>query len=335
MKIFHALLWVTCLIILGACGHSDTYRLTGTISDGSTQNMRVLCHSAGGVSTSITAALDGKFRFESPLKELSMVEVYDNDYRLMGRFIVKPGDDITMEIDRSNVFLTKVDGNDDSRQWSKFLNDNAGILASGSATERNALIERFVGENPDSRVAEMLLSTEFVVTGNEVRADSLYRLLDPALLETGLTTDFGETIGRLARGHCAKLGTVAFMKHGNTSGEFNPADAELNLLMLSSEKANRDSIREAAEELARIRGGRKIAILDLGLYQDTIQWSRETRRDSATWVQGWAGGGPSAATIESLAVPSLPYYILTDSTGTQLWRGASLPDARAEVMKRI
>ncbi len=335
MKIFPALLSAACLALVAACGHSDTYRLTGTISDGSTQNLRVLCHSAGAVSTSITAALDGKFRFESPLKEQSMVEVYDNDYRLMGRFLVKPGDDITMDIDRANALLTKIDGNADSRQWSKFLNDNADTFATGTASARNALVEKFVTEHPDLRVAEMLLSTEFVVANNELLADSLYRLLDPSLLETGLTTDFGETIGRMARGRRAKLGTVAFMKHGSTAGEFNPANATLNLLMLSAEKSNRDSIRAAAVELARIRGGRKLAILDLGLYQDTIQWSRETRRDSATWVQGWAAGGPSAATIESLAVPSLPYYILTDSTGTQLWRGASLPEARAEVMKRI
>ena len=37
--------------------------------------------------------------------------------------------------------------------------------------------------------------------------------------------------------------------------------------------------------------------------------------------------------VRELAIPRLPYYIVADSTGRQLYRGQSASRAEAEVMK--
>lgn len=335
MNTFHAFLCALFMLFMAGCGHSDTYRMTGTLNDGSTQNMRVLAYSGGAVGPSITAALEGKFDFEHPLREVALIELYDNDYHLLARFIARPGDDISLEIDHSNRYLNKVDGNADSREWTSFLNSNAAILADGTPAERNALIADYVGKHPESRVSEMLLLTEFEVTGHEDAADSLYRLLSPELLENGLSTDFGETVARMSAGRHARISPITYIRHGNYTETFDPAKASLNLYVLEAESGGRDTIQPEIKKLARLEKPGCLAILDLGLHQDSIPWSREVRGDSATWAQGWLAGGVSAPVIEELAVPQLPYYIIADSTGTQLWRGPSLTLAVSEIMSRI
>lgn len=332
--ISHIIITVGCLL-LAACGHSDTFRAEGTIADGATINIRVITHSRSGVAMNVTAALDGKFHFEQPLKETSLVELFDNDYRPLARFIVSPGDDMKLEIDRANPYASKIDGNKDSREWSQWLNANAETLKSGAPEARNAIIAEYVSANPGKRTAEMLMASEFAVRGHESLADSLYRSIDPGLREDALTADFADMVGRLAAGCAAKMPTLHFLKRGNYKGSLKAADADLTLYVFTSELNGRDTILPTVRKLARLAVGRRLAIADMGLHQDTVPWSREIRNDSATWVQGWLAGGTAAAGVADLALPEVPYYVLADSAGRQLWRGPSVEDAYSQTMSRV
>ena len=51
------------------------------------------------------------------------------------------------------------------------------------------------------------------------------------------------------------------------------------------------------------------------------------RWDTATLQQAWAPGGIFARDVDRLAIPSLPYYIIADTAGRQIYRGSSLAAA--------
>jgi len=53
-------------------------------------------------------------------------------------------------------------------------------------------------------------------------------------------------------------------------------------------------------------------------------WKKSIENDSATWVQGWVVGAASAHSIERLGINRLPFFIIADSTGKQLYRGPSV-----------
>ena len=74
---------------------------------------------------------------------------------------------------------------------------------------------------------------------------------------------------------------------------------------------------------------------DVELDIDTPAWRRITRPDSAGWIQAWLPGGTASRGIDSLAVPSLPYFIVADSTGSQLLRTPSAAAARSFIDKRM
>lgn len=335
MKTAFTLLSILCAALLSGCGHSDSYVAEGTLSDGATINMRILAHSPAGVYTSVTASPDGKFRFEQPLKQPSLIELFDNDYRPLARFIARPGDDISIRIDRSNYYATRLDGNPDTREWWNFLNENSELLSSATPETRNRIIADYVKAHPSERTAEMLMLTEFAVDGKEVLADSLYRLIEPDVRESGFSADFALQLSHAAAGSRAEVGNLSYIKRGNTRHVFRPADSELSLLVFTAEQNGRDTIVEDLRRAARLRHDGRFDILDAALHQDTVPWSREIRNDSATWAQGWIGGGVAATGVEPLAIPVLPYFILIDSHGKQLWRGRSADKAYSEAVSRI
>jgi hypothetical protein len=68
---------------------------------------------------------------------------------------------------------------------------------------------------------------------------------------------------------------------------------------------------------------RRFKVLDVSMAPDTLDWKR-TAIDTLAWTQVWAPGGVANPQFDNLNIPRLPYYILTDSTGRQVYRGSQL-----------
>ncbi|MDE6121334.1 MAG: hypothetical protein K2F63_06050, partial [Muribaculaceae bacterium] len=62
---------------------------------------------------------------------------------------------------------------------------------------------------------------------------------------------------------------------------------------------------------------------------DTADWRKSVLPDSASWRQGWAAGTVSAIGVDRLAIPSLPFFVVCDSTGRQIYRGSDMTRACA------
>lgn len=321
-------------MILASCGHSDSFRIKGTVDDGASLNIRLVYYADGAVRTGLTAATDGKFEFEGNSPQVAAVEVYDNDYRILARFLAKNGQDINLKINRANPFLSRADGNDENRLLTQFLNENADSLAR-STIVRNRLIGGFVGSNPSSQASALLLATEFDASGErgKAEADSLLSLLTPEALALDIAIPFADLSSRKTDEDLhAKIFSVGYRTHGLAYDSLDIRRRPLSFITFSDDAHGRTSVVDALREASSL--GHGIAILDLSLDADTIVWIRAIRNDSATWTQGWLPGAISNKSASALAVPSLPYFIIADSAGSQLWRGSS-PDTALEQLRSL
>lgn len=313
-------------LLLGACGHDDTFRVEGDLDDGATINLRLVYYSDGRVLTGITASKAGHFAYEVNALKPTLVEVYDNDYRILGRFIANPGEDISLRLNRQNPYLIEAGGNDINEQWSQFLRENADDLRA-SAQKRNELVASYITANPDNPLSELLLVTEFDASGNSYSlADSLFRLIPEENRNGYISASFAQVLSSVVPDSTAAVPVIKYLVKGNQWKEFNPHSAAISLISLS-DKEGRDSVYDAIKKLAPRISKSKFDILDLSVDPDTVVWTRSVRNDSATWTQGWVAGAVRARGVEDLYVPTVPYFIVTDSTGRQLWRGQSIKQA--------
>lgn len=331
------LLYITFIIALAAalagCGHSDTYRVHGNLDDGSDINLRFVYYVDGKVLTGVTASNKGKFAFEGSAPVLSVVEIYDNDYRPLGRFLARNGEDFDITLSRKDRYAIRAEGNAETALWVSFLNKNAEALRSSDPAVRNAAVARFVADNPDSPVSLYVLATEYDASGPYAAgADSLLALINTDLRRTPPADGLAYMLARAGAGaSAARLDSVPYRARGNRMATFAASRHTLSLLAFSQGSDGRDSILAALRRIDR-RG--KAEVYDLSMDPDTLTWHRNTRTDSASWTQGWLAGGISARAVDSVGIPSLPFYILVDSAGRQLLRTPDLKLAEDKISKQ-
>ncbi len=81
-----------------ACGDSEQFAIEGTVEDAPAINLRVVYYSNGKVFSGVTATTEGKFRFTGVAPKRALVEIFDNDYRLMCRTVASNGDMLEVKL---------------------------------------------------------------------------------------------------------------------------------------------------------------------------------------------------------------------------------------------
>lgn len=318
------------ILSLSACGDDGIFRIKGTIGGNPTMNLRVVYYGDNSLQTVITAARDGKFEFSGSSKRPALVEIFDNDYRLVGQLYASNGDEITCSLDRSNPDKITATGNIVCEQWAGWLNENAEALHSNTPEQNNALVAKYIAANKESVVSTLLFITKYDASSDPVRADSILSSISinarPASIIDGYNTLLLQRVTT-----SRALDEVISMKFAtacDSTFSYNPSRQSYSLLVFSNERSLRsDSIVPVLRKLHEKEKDRVMRIVDISLHSDTLSWHRDIASDSAEWTQVWAPGGITAKGVERLGLPRLPYFLVVDSTGQQIYRGASLTDA--------
>lgn len=311
---------ITCVIVVvtAGCGASDHFEVKGTIDDGSSLNLRYIYYVDGSVRTGLTASTDGKFGFEGTSPGLSVVEIYDNDYRFMGRFLARNGDKVKIELNRKNPYMSVASGTKENDELSGFYNVVADSLHGYDAGVRNRVIERYVAEHDSNIVAMTIVACDYDASLGQREAafaDSvLSGVLDFALPFKQLAARAGSKRSR------EPIVAINYKGRGNKTAAFVTSHKGRSVIAVSDDAHERDSVVATLRKIDRLHD---IGILDLSVDADTMVWTRSIRTDSASWEQGWVAGSISGQSLGRLAIPKLPYYVVADSAGRQLWRGNS------------
>ncbi len=322
---------IVCAIMFWSCGDSETFTIEGTVDGNATINLRFVYYTNGTLTKGVTAARDGKFEYKGVAPIPTIVEILDNDYRLIGELYVANGDRIECKLTRNAPNSIEVSGSDISERWARFLKANDEKLSSPSA---NAVIEDYVARNPSDIVSTLLMLTSYDASANALRADSVMSTINPDVRPGHLVDGFNTMLQRLVASTATEaVSPIPGINMRDSLVEINPADRPLTLIVISDNKGpgRSDSIVPALKRLGRKALRPSLQIADISVDRDTTAWHNSVRTDSASWKRIWVAGSLASPGIERLGVPQLPYFIVSDSTGSQLLRTPSVGRAEAFV----
>ncbi len=308
----------TTLVLLAvSCSDSEQFRVNGTIEGKPTMNLRVGYYADGAYRTLITAAREGEFEFFGRSASPAVLEIMDYDYRPLARLLVKNGETYEVTADPKNRFNVRLSGSAVNERWASFLKTNGADLAAGSMVP----VESYVGEHPDDVLSTVLLITEYNSAYDPESADSLMNLIAPSARPSALTEAYNHMLQHLVTETAlGPVSDITYLDRSDSLRSFSPA-APYSVIVFSTIGAARsDSVVPAVKRLFKAKD-RHPAVLDILLDTDTAMWKRGTRPDSAQWAQGWLPGGLAAPGVSAMGVSALPFYIVCDSTGRQLYRG--------------
>lgn len=319
------LILAVLLMALVSCKDTTYFTIEGEVSGQQSMNLYMRYYGNEHVNTGVTAVTEGKFKFKGASATPTIVEIMDNERKVLGRLYIQNGQKVTVSLDRNNPWAFQASGGNYNEEWSAEIRRNAGPLGSGGP-EANKTIEEYIAHHPDNLVSSLLFTTLYDYSIDPIRADSVAESISvearPGFLFDGYATQMN-AVNKHAMAY--KVDTIKYRPYKkDTVAYFTPKKAA-SLLGFTSDKSNRaDSVVPRYKELSKKS---KLELLDIMLVQDTAMWKRITKRDSADWVQGWVPGGIYAQTIDSLSIPSLPYYLVVDTAGVQHYRGKLLRDA--------
>lgn len=227
------LISILIAVAAAACNDHDQFRISGTIEEEPTMNIRVGYYADGVYRTLITVSEKGAFEFYGSSRQPTVVEIYDYEYRLLGRVYAANGQTLDVKLARSNPYHLTVDGNETAKAWADFLRANADSLRADNAKANN-IIGRYIAANPASTVSTLLLLTSFDSAAEPLMADSLLGLIAPEARPSALTDGYNYLLQRVvAETADEPVLPFRYMTRTDSLRSFKPADSRISLIAVS------------------------------------------------------------------------------------------------------
>ena len=337
MKKITLLLTVIVATLLSSCGDSSKFSAKGMIEDVGSQNMRVIYYANDAVQVLNVPVEFGRFSFETEIKSPTLLEFYTANKALLARAYIDGDERIECKFYNGIPYKAEIKGSDISERWTTFLNENSETISNGNVEEINALVAKYINSNKDDILSTLLLLTEYTTIGNEEAAASLLASINAEARPISLTKQYEILLDRTNNVKSRELlYNTSFYDKNDSISIFAPHKSSYSLLVFSNEKTRKSN--NIAKELRNMRNDfheKRLQIVDISLDTDTAIWKKAIKTDSATWTQGWVIGSVSALSIERLGISRLPFYIVADSSGTQLYHGLSINDAEKAITQHL
>lgn len=325
----HIKIWILGALglLMAACGGADSFKVEGQVADGSTMNLYVRYFSGTEVRQGVTPADQGKFSFKASTPQPTIIEILNNEDKVLARAYVANGDKIRVSIDRANPYRSTVEGTDINAAWSAFLNAHADSLRLGDPALANALIEQYSAAHPGEMVPVLLFATLYDASLDPQRADSVMRSLSAEPPAQALLLPMSTALTRFEDVDLdAPVKSIAYRSLDSAS-VFKPTKAATILAFCASTYYGdgRDSLVHAMRQAEK---NKRLEVCEIMFAPDSLSWRSRTRLDSLS-RQGWVPAGVYSADIDALAIPRLPYFIVLDAAGHQALRSPDFARAAA------
>lgn len=329
--------WVAIMaaLIMVSCGPRDRFVVEGDINDLGDRMVEMVYWDGAAFQRATTSAVSGRFELTGASEDWALVELSVPGSKPLATFVARNGDKISIKGDYNDRSALRIKGNKPSKAYAEWLAANDSLLSRGDIAGINRSVAEFVRANRESITSTMLLMTQFHIPGYELLADSLLRDISAEARPEALVRNIAVAIERqVSKDARSEVEAISVFTSRDSILRFHPSSHSVSLLVFSID-AKADSLRRT---LSMLRGSyplRRLQVLEISLEPDSNLWRQTIRTDSARWVQAWAPGSAASGAINRLAVPRLPFFIVADSTGRQLYRGTSISAAADSVDRRL
>lgn len=324
MRNVYILFAVLLIFALAGCGGKEEFVISCDIEGLDTRGIEMVYMTRGGVMRQSFHPVDGKVDLRASSAQPTLVEVYTLDGTLLFSCVASDGDRMEMSMKLGDPSTLSIAGQDATRDFTAFVVEHDSILSHGDDAEVNSLIAESVRSNPNSMASTLLMVTHFRTVGHELEADSLLGAIAPEARPQLVVGMYAMPVGeQVSPGTRGEIGSFTMRNGRDTVVRFSPGMQSYTLLVFNN-AAKPDSVGRRLRDLRKDLARRRLQMIEISLSGDSAQWRGMVNGDSATWLQAWVPGGPSAMQIRRMSVPRVPYYIVADSNGSQHYRGTSV-----------
>lgn len=324
------------LLLLASCSKKEHFTVEGEIEGLGSQSVSMTYYADGGIKTASCPAGDGRFvmRGMSATPTLCIVEVANvGDIAVV---VAADGDNIRLKGKLGDPLAITAEGNSTSAKISAWTAANADIIRAGNAALINRSIARFVADNPKDMASAALMATRFQTPGFESMADSIIATINPAARPAAVMQNFNALLAsQLTRQATGEVRMMMLWGRNDTIIRLHPASHTLTLIAFRNPGQPNDTVAGLLRESSGDYPRRRLGVFEISTARDSALWKTSTARDSATWVQTWAPGSVALPEVRKLNVPRIPFFIIADSLGTQLYRGSSTDSVRNLIRSRL
>ena len=321
------------LIVASCSGSSDSFRVVGTIEGAPTQALRMIYYDGSGMqNTEVRTDEDGSFETEGSAPTPVAVELrLDDDFTTppLAFFVVANGEKVKIKGSaQTKGYDAEVRGSKHNELLSAFLKNCGQLL--GKAM--NDSIAAFVSRNSESLAATALVTRFFDNNLDLGLADSLFHMIATEARPLSLIEGYAELLA-MVTGSPSNLPPMSFYGSNDSLLSYVPSTTSYGVLAFT-EARTPDSIRRFLRDVRAQYPKRRMKVVQVCLWADSVAWRRSIVRDSATWQQGWMPGGASATTMRRIHLTDVPTIFVVDSTSNPIYRGSSVSQARAALTAR-
>lgn len=338
MRHLHSILISLILVVFASCGNNEEFLINCKIRGLGSKGVE-MTYTTRGVQRVGFHPVDGKVTLRGVSDKPVLVEVSTIDNRLLFTCVAQNGDNLDVELDLDKPTSLKISGNDASEEYSRFIVDNDSLLRSDDVAGINRLIAAEVRRHPDRISSAMLLATRFQARDYELEADSLVNTLKPEARPSGIMGAFASLVGEQVSssvGSPVRAMTIncGYQNKQDTTMRYWASNQSYSMLVVTGYHRG-DSIGKTLRELCDSLPDRRFKAFEIAVTGDSVMWKIAVRNDSTKWVKAWVPGGTASNEVRSLTVSSIPYFVVADSTGRQIYRGRSLSAANDTVRNRL
>lgn len=337
MKFLRTFLISVVSLLAVACGSDKFFIIECNIEGAGSQAVIATYYASGGLRREVVAATDGKavVRGESAVPTLVIITMADGSP--VATLVAQDGDKIafTTGID-DPLSIRYTDANEASGQIGKWIADNADALRSADAKAINEAVTAFVTKNPGKIASTVLLTGYFQSEGYESQADSLFSIIDVKARPVEVVQGFNTVLSaQLSSGSDADMPVMTLYDESDSTITVNPIRRSATLLcFLSDSQAGRDSVATRLRSLME-RYPKRLMAVEISCAPDSASWRRSIGTDTVAWSRTWLPASVASPEVARLAVPRIPYFIVADSTRSQIYRGTSVANAESAITRLL
>ncbi len=324
-------------LVTAGCSKKKNFIVQGEITGIGSQTITATYYTAGGLKRVSAMALGDQFALRGEALRPTLVSLSLSDGTVLGNVIAQNGNKITLKGDLAKPYEIKVSGNGDSEDIARWVNDNAAILESRNAAAINESLSKWVGKHRSSKASTALMVTYFQSAGYEREADSLMSILSSSARAQDVVQNFtGVLSSQLGNASSMEIPVLYLFDSSDSVISFSPRRTKAMLIcFMSDDRGARDSIGRQLQRLITSYPSDKFQTLEISTASDSASWRNSINGDTAKWRKTWAPATIASSTIRKLAIPRMPYFIVADSAGQQIYRGASITAAATAVDRKL
>lgn len=315
--------------ILSSC-KSDSFKIDGQLANLDNAAPRIVFMGDSGiVDEQVIVDEKGKFSFKGEVSQPTLVSILTPNGETLAMLVAVNGDHLKLKGDAKIAMGIKIKGNRLNEDWQLFRNEHSAFYTDPNPSRLDASIEKYVHEHPTDMLSTVLLMADYSNFSDRAKVEKLLRSIDREASPKSLTRSFTEGPGSLNKTKPPRLMTLTLMRHKGKFEEIKLANRVTLLYLWANPQNNREAVASKIRDISETSGG-KVNVIDILTESDTLYWHNTIAHED--WPHYWAPGGPKEQGIQLLNVTSMPWFVVTDSTGLVTYSGPNLEEASQKAL---